>query len=48
MTSVASARTAMKASAAPIENAAIATPSMTANGFASISVRSVATAGSAP
>jgi hypothetical protein len=45
---VASARTAMNASLAPIENAAIATPSTTANGFDSRSVRSVATDGSAP
>ena len=46
--SAASARTAMNASSAPTANAAIATPSMTANGLDSIKARSVCAEGSAP
>ena len=46
--SVAVERTEMNASSAPMANAAIATPSMTAYGSVSRSVRSVVAAGSAP
>ena len=46
--SVAVARTEMKPSSAPIANAAMATPSITAYGSVSTSVRSVLAAGSAP
>ena len=48
MASVASARTAMTTSLAPTANAAIAAPSMTANGSCSRRNRSVPVAGSAP
>ena len=41
-------RTEMNASSAPIANAAIAMPSMTAYGSVSMRVRSVVAAGSAP
>ena len=46
--SVSVVRTAMNALLAPIAQAAIATPSMTAYGFSSMSSASVRTAGSAP
>ena len=46
--SVASARTATMTSEAPIAKAAIAAPSMTANGSRSSRKRSVPVAGSAP
>ena len=45
---VSSARTAMMASVAPVANAAIARPSMTAYGSRSSRNRSVPDAGSAP
>ena len=48
MASVASARTAMMTSLAPIAKAAMAAPSMTANGSCSRRKRSVPVAGSAP
>ena len=44
----ASARTAMIASSAPIAKAAIASPSISANGLRSMSAWSVRLAGSAP